>query len=207
MSITLKDFLECISYRITEGSDYLWNCFGPDAYQLDSWQGATHGNTVNVVFDKNTQVVYEMQAWDYANRRTYRWINANYIDAVKAEYERRNLSYSESIDDEKFIDIESVADMLQKSKAIAEGKEYDTRVVIDIDFTDDELFMMMKMAHEMDVSFNKFVEHILEDAIERAEAVVAARPIKPVKELSMTKNAIRKREARLVASRAFSDGS
>lgn len=208
MSITLKDFLECISYRITEGSEYCWNCFGPDAYQIDSWQGATHSNTVNVVFDKNTQVVYEMQAWDYANRRTYRWINANYIDAVKAEYKRRNLSYSESIDDEKFIDIESVADMLQKSKAIAEGKEYDTRVVIDIDFTDDELFMMMKMAHEMDVSFNKFVEHILEDAIKRAENTVAAVPqkcSKPAKKLSMTKNAIRKRKERLVASQGHYD--
>ena len=208
MSITLKNFLECISYRITEGSDYLWNCYGSNSYQLDSWAGNPQSNTVSAVFDKNTQTVYEMQAWDYANRRTYRWVNPDYIDAVKDEYKRRNLSYSKSIDDERFIDIESVKDMLQKSKAIAEGKEYDTRIIIELDFTDDELFMMMKMAHEMDVSFNKFVEHILEDAIKRAENTVAAVPqkcSKPAKKLSMTKNAIRKRKERLVASQGHYD--
>ncbi len=207
MSITLKDFMECINYRVTEGSDYLWNSFGPNAYQLDSWQGATHGNTVNVVFDKNTQVVYEMQAWDYTRRATYRWINPDYIDAVKAEYKQRNISFEESVDDERFIDIESVTDMLQKSKAIAEGKEYDTRIIVDLDFTDDELFNMMKIAHEMDMSLNKFVEYILEDAIKRAKNVATAPDLsKPAKSLSMTKNAIRKREARLAASRAFGGG-
>ena len=163
--------MECISYKVTEGNDYLWNCYGPDSYSLDS--GSSYGeNTVTVVFDRKTQVVYQMEAWDYANRRSYRWINPDYIDALKAESKSRNIDFEQSIDNEKFIDIDSVSDMLEKSKAIAEGKEYDTRVTIDLNLDDDELFKMMKMAHEMDLSFNKFVEHILEDAIQRAKSVI-----------------------------------
>ena len=199
--------MECISYRITEGSEYMWNCYGPDAYSLDS--GSSYGeNTVSVVFDKKTQVVYQMEAWDFANRRSYRWINPDYIDAIKAESKKRNIDFAESIDNEKFIDIDSVKDMLEKSTAIANGEEYDTRVILELNFSDEELFEMMKMAHEMDLSFNQFVEHILAAAIERAKQVIADHQEydKNGKALSMTKDAIRKREARRAASRAFGSG-
>ena len=37
--ITLKEWMELVDYRITEGSDYCWSCYGPDAYSLDSWNG------------------------------------------------------------------------------------------------------------------------------------------------------------------------
>lgn len=203
--ITLKDYMECISYRITEGSEYLWHCYGPNAYSLDS--GSSYGeNTVSVVFDKTTQVVYQIEAWDFANRRTYRWINPDYIDAIKAESKKRNIKFEQSIDNEKFIDIDSVKDILEKATAISNGEEYDTRLILELNLEDDELFEMMKMAHEMDLSFNKFVEHILQAAIDSAKIADEQKSIKPKKELSMTKNAIRKREARLTASRAFGGG-
>ena len=206
--ITLKDYMECISYRITEGNEYLWHCYGPNAYSLDS--GSSCGeNTVSVVFDKATQVVYQMEAWDYANRRTYRWINPDYIDAIKGESEKRNIKFEQSIDNEKFIDIDSVKDMLEKATAISNGEEYDTRLILELNLEDDELFEMMKMAHEMDITFNKFVEHILQEAIDRAKTVVAddaQKHSEPAKGLSMTKNAIRRREARLAASRGFGGG-
>ena len=205
--ITLKDYMECISYRITEGSEYMWNCYGPDAYSLDS--GSSYGeNTVSVVFDKVTQEVYQMEAWDFANHRSYRWINPDYLDAIKSESKKRSINFEQSIDNEKFIDIDSDKDMIEKATAIANGEEYDTRVTIQLNFDDDELFIMMKMAHEMDLSFNKFVEHILEDAIKRADNAIKTQPEygKNGKALSMTKNAIRKREARKTASRAFGGG-
>ena len=207
--ITLKDYMECISYRITEGNEYMWNCYGPNAYSLDS--GSSYGeNTVSVVFDKVTQEVYQMEAWDFANRRSYRWINPNYIDAIKSESKNRNINFEQSIDNEKFIDIDSDADMIEKATAIANGEEYDTRVTLELNFEDDELFLMMKMAHEMDITFNEFVTHILEDSVKRAETIVAASAQqeygKNGKPLSMSKNAIRKREARRAQSRAFGGG-
>ena len=37
--ITLKDFMEVVDYRVTEGSEFTWTCFGPAAYTLSAWNG------------------------------------------------------------------------------------------------------------------------------------------------------------------------
>ena len=39
---------------------------------------------------------------------------------------------------------------------------------IDVDFTDEELLQYMKLAHQQDITFNKFVENALRAAIEQA---------------------------------------
>lgn len=46
----------------------------------------------------------------------------------------------------------------------------DTRVEVPIELTNDEWFQMMKLAHERDITLNKFVEEILTEAIKLAEA-------------------------------------
>lgn len=40
---------------------------------------------------------------------------------------------------------------------------------IDVDFSDEELLQYMKLAHEQDITFNKFVENALRAAIEKAK--------------------------------------
>lgn len=40
---------------------------------------------------------------------------------------------------------------------------------IDLDFGDEELLQYMKLAHDMDITFNKFVENALRAAIEKFE--------------------------------------
>ena len=32
--ISLKQFMELVEYRITEGSAYTWECYGYDAYKI-----------------------------------------------------------------------------------------------------------------------------------------------------------------------------
>ena len=41
---------------------------------------------------------------------------------------------------------------------------------IELDFSDEELLQYMKLAHTMDITFNKFVENALRAAIEKADA-------------------------------------
>ena len=164
--ITLEDFLKSIDFHITEGSEYLWQCFGPDSYQISSWNRNDNENTVCAVFDKKTKVVYTMEAWDYQNRRTYRWIHPEYVDAVKEEYSSRNLDFNVSIDDEKFIDIDVPEDILEKSKAISEGVPYDTRIQVTLNLDDREMLQLMTLAHNQDITLNRLVEKILQVAID-----------------------------------------
>jgi hypothetical protein len=168
--ITLKDYIEAIEYRITEGSEYTWKCFGPNARYLDS-----HGPDLNqdysisAVFDSMDQTVYCVDAWDYRTNRTYRWINPNYINAVKAESKKNNIDFYESYDGEKYIDIDVEEDILEKINAIVNGKEYDSRVKVPVVFSDQELLQYMKLAHEMDITFNELVERAIQEAIDSFE--------------------------------------
>jgi hypothetical protein len=165
--ITLKDFMETIQYKITEGSDYCWNCYGPNAHSLDSWndeQGAG-GYTITTVFDKQDQTVYQMEAWDYTNDRCYRWIDPTYIDAYKEECEHRDVDFNNAFDAVDFIDLETEEDILEKARAMVAGEDYDTRVSVPLTLDDDQLFELMKSAHEKDVTLNQLVENILREVI------------------------------------------
>jgi hypothetical protein len=166
--ITLKDFMETVDYRITEGSEYCWNSFGPNAYQIDSWnqEHGEGGYSISVVFDTVDQTVYNFEAWDYTSDRCYRWINPNYIEAYKQECVERDIEFTEAFDDVKFIDLDLAKDMLEKARAIVTGEDYDERVMIEVNFSDDELLTYMKLAHERDMTFNAFVEEALQHAIE-----------------------------------------
>jgi len=42
--ITLKQWMEVVNYRITEGSQFQWECYGSHAYTLDSWNGDIDGH-------------------------------------------------------------------------------------------------------------------------------------------------------------------
>lgn len=167
--ITLKDFMETVGYRVTEGSEYGWTCYGPNAYCIDSWNGDQEGHSVSVVFDTRTQEVYESYVCDYKECRAYRWINPDYKEAHDKEVADRGLD-DEAWDVVHFVNLDVEEDFLEKAKAIVEGETYDTRVKVPVDFTDDELLTYMKLAHERDITFNQLVEEALRAAIEEHAA-------------------------------------
>jgi hypothetical protein len=156
--ITLKQWMEICNYRITEGGDYT-----PDGlliYSLDSWNQDQDGYSLFIGFDTNTQIVYNVEVHDYKNERSYRYVNPEF---------RKLAAFTDSnaYDGVNFIDLEVEEDWVEKAKAIVAGEDYDTRVSIPVEFTDEELLKYMKMAHDRDMKFNDFVEMALREAIDR----------------------------------------
>jgi hypothetical protein len=170
--ITLKEWMEIVDYRITEGSDYCWHCYGNDVHMLDSWNGEQDGHSFTVIFDTKTQVVYEVQAHDYVHNRAYRMINPDFQKKNKKEAKRRDIDKNNAWDDVDYVDIEVDDDFFQKCLAIKAGEDYDTRVSVPMDFSDEELLTYMKLAHEQDITFNQLVERALREAIDRAGITV-----------------------------------
>lgn len=167
--ITLKEWMEVVGYRITEGSNYGWDCYGPNSYSLDSWNGDHEGCSFSVIFDTKTQEVYEVQSHDFKNKRAYRIINPEFQKKHRKECKRRDVNLNEAWEDVDYVDLETEDDWLEKARAISSGEYYDTRVSIPVDFTDEELLKYMKMAHDRDMTFNAFIEEALRHAIEEHE--------------------------------------
>jgi hypothetical protein len=167
--ITIKEFMEIIDHRITEGSQYMWQCYGPNAYRLDSWSGDQDGHSVSIVFDTKTQVVYETSVYDYANDRAYRLINPDFKFGHDDEAAGRGVSSKQAWDEVDYIDLDVDDDFIQKALAIVAGEDYDTRVDVPLRLDDDLLFELMKLAHEQDITLNQLVENILREVIAQHE--------------------------------------
>lgn len=152
----IKNWMELVNYRITEGSDYYNDIFGNNVVSLSYWNGDHDGFSTDIVFNTITQEVFMVSVCDYKNNRPYRFLNEKFKDDIQNS---ENEKYA--WDDVKWIDLEVYEDWLRKATAILNGKGYDTRIEITIDLDDDELFTLFKLAHEADMTFNEYVEDIL----------------------------------------------
>jgi hypothetical protein len=167
--ITLKEWMELVDYRITEGNEYGWQCYGNEAYCLDSWNGEQDGYSFTVIFDKANQTVYEVQAHDYLHNRSYRMFNPDYKFGHDDEAVNRGFETNEAWDDVQYVDLEVDDDFIQKCLAIKAGEDYDTRVDVPLTIDDDQLFELMTMAHKQDITLNQLVEDILRNVIRSHE--------------------------------------
>lgn len=154
--ITLKQWMELVDYKITEGSDYFVNVEG--LYMLNSWNGEQDGFSLDIAFDpKDNQKVYLVEANDFKNNRAYRMKDSTLeVD-------------NQAWDDVDYIDLETDDDFIEKALAIKSGKEYDTRIKVPVEFTDEELLRYMKIAHDLDITFNELMERSLREAIRNIE--------------------------------------
>jgi hypothetical protein len=170
--ITMKEWMELVDYKITEGSDYGWSCYGPNAYTLDSWNGVhgVGGYSFSIVFSTKTQKVYEVSMCDYTNDRAYRMINPKNQKKHEKESLERGVNLNEAWDDVDYIDLEVIDDFIQKALAIRAGEEYDTSVSIPLDLPDDLLIFAFKAAHEQNITFNEYVNNALRSLIDHVNS-------------------------------------
>ena len=152
--LTLKEWMELVDYKVTEGGDYYTNV--PGLYSMSSWNEEQDGFSFFIAFDpKDNQRVYVVEACDYANNRAYR-IKDPAIELDKTAW-----------DDVEFTELEVDDDFIEKAQSIKASAEYDTRVSIPLELEDELLFTLMKKAHEQDITLNKMVEKVLQEVIER----------------------------------------
>lgn len=164
--IEMKQWMTLINYRISEGNDYTWHCFGDNAYMLDSWDGDHSGYSTSIMFDTKTQVVYQVEVHDYKRQQAYRYTNPDYRAAHAAAEKSRE---STRFDEYPTTELEVADDWLSKASAIAAYEDYDTGILVPLDFTDAELMPLFKAAHDADMSFNAYVCMALRDMITKLE--------------------------------------
>jgi hypothetical protein len=170
--ITMKEWMELVDYKITEGSDYCWSCYGPNAYTLDSWNGV-HGKggySFSIVFSTKTQKVYEVSVCDYTNDRAYRMIVENKRKKHSEEATERDVNLNEAWDCVDYVDLEVDDDFIQKCLAIKAGEDYDTCISVPIDLPDDLLLQAALEAHKRNITLNDYINMALADLIEQVKS-------------------------------------
>ena len=170
--LTMKEWMELVDHKITEGSEYGWSCYGPNAYSLDSWNGVhgVGGYSFSIIFSTKTQKVYEVSVCDYTNDRAYRMIAENKREKHRKEAEDRTVNLNQAWDDVDYVDLEVDDDFFQKALAIRAGEDYETTVSVPIDLPDDLLMFAFKAAHEENMTFNDWMNRMLRDFIDRVDA-------------------------------------
>jgi hypothetical protein len=164
--ITLKQFLEAGQFRVNNGGQYGWHCYGLDAYMIDLQTGDSfESNSASIIFDQNTQEVYEVSVCDNNNDRAYRLTNVEYADARLAEAIDRAVSNTQAWEGVDYIELETEEDFVEKMTAIMSNQDYNTTISVPVELEDDVLFSLMRMAHEADLTLNKFVEKILREQL------------------------------------------
>ena len=175
--LTIKEWMELVDYRITEGSDFQWDCYGRRVYVLDSWNGEQDGYSFSIVFSTEDQTVYEVSVCDYTNDRAYRMINEDFQKKMRKEAKRRDVDKDQAWDGVNYVDLDVDDDFFQKALSIKASETYDTRVQVAVDFSDEELLQYMKIAHERDITFNELIERALQQVIESHQHVELNSPL------------------------------
>ena len=159
----LSEVNEALNHRITGGSTYHWQCYGPNARYLDYESDYAHAS---VLFDSKTQVVYEASVNAKDEKLTpYRWLNPEYKDAYYAESADKKVDPNNAWDNTNWCDLEVADDWLEKANAIFNGLSFDNRVTVPLDLDDATMLQLCMEAHKRDITLNKMIEQILEMAI------------------------------------------
>ena len=169
----LSQINELTNHRITEGSEYCWNCY-PTARYLSYESEFAH---VSVLYSTETQEIYEADVsvkvdnWfdEDKEMRPYRWLNPKFKDAMISEAKTRKVKWRGAWDDVKWIDLEVEEDFIEKAKAIFNGEEHDKRIQVPIELEDDIMLHLCMEAHKRDITLNQMVEKVLREVIKTHE--------------------------------------
>lgn len=161
--ISLEQVCKNFEFKISGGSEFGWPCYGPNVRYLDFESDHAHGSCL---FDVVTQTVFEVSIdRKEEGLRPYRWLNPDTKDLYLKDCKERGISPVAAWGDLDWVDVEVEEDFLDKAHAIFNGKPFDSRVQVPLGLSDAELFQLMKMAHDRDITLNKMVEEILWEVI------------------------------------------
>lgn len=170
--VDLDQWMQAVNYEVTGGWKPLLKAFGEHTHAYECTTVNKHGKILADLcceFNKITKDACLIEAHDYINDKSYRWVRPD----LKESYIKECASWDESFesfettkDRLEYIDLETESDILSKTMSIFEGFPYDDRVEVPIDLDDKELFDLMRQAHLKDVTLNQYVASILENYIE-----------------------------------------
>ena len=161
----ITEFLDAIQYNITNISEFTWNCYGSGTIWIDSNKGTRFDVSAN--FSNTTKEIREITLHDYKLNNSYRWTDPKFKEARHIESFKKNVDDKVAYGVIKFIDVEVSEDILEKITDAYNDVEYNDKIIIPLDISDKDFLLFAKAAHNLDITFNQFVEKAIKEAVEK----------------------------------------
>jgi hypothetical protein len=166
--MSVEKFLKAINYKINDGYDYQWNCFGDNAHSIESIDEDNY--ECECIFDTKTQNVYQLSMVDYVLNIGYTWLNPEFKEYYFNESVKRNVNPFEATEEIKYHECELMTDILEKMTLLVNGEEYDKGILIPLDLPDDLYNDLMLLASDRNVTIDKLISDALEESFKKYEA-------------------------------------
>lgn len=152
-----RKFLELSNFSIEEAWTHQW----PSYKKAMCFDTEANGYVLCCAVRFDTDEIIELSISD-DDGNGYRWLNPSYKEAIFDECKDRDIDFKNG----NLVDLEITDDFFEKASAMISGKEFDKRIVIPLDLDEKELFLLMKEAHERDITFNEMCELCLKTFLE-----------------------------------------
>lgn len=169
--MSLHDFFTLFDYKVTEGSDFCWNCFGPNSRFIELKYNDIGGS---VVFSKLDQEIFQAEVYDEAKNLAYRWMPTQAKIDYFAECEKRNVPKMEAWDGCEFVDVDSVSEFYGIVKSLIEGEDPDEDfpeddLDVELDLPHNVIVFLALEAHKRNITLNEMINIVLREMLTKIE--------------------------------------
>jgi hypothetical protein len=157
----LKKILKLFDYKISDGSEFQWGCFGPNARYLDFNSDTCIQNSVSVLYDTITTKVYQMDFCCESVEGVYTWVDPKYEVAHARECLRRG------IEGNKY-QCYSKESFLTMALDAYHGRTPDTDLAldVDVDLSAGDIHQLHLIAESKGITFDELVNEVLAQELE-----------------------------------------
>lgn len=159
------DINSILKYNIVSGAKFEWNCW-PNGRYIDYVFGDIQAS---VVVDSESGEIYEATAYESESDNPSRWLNPEYSEAYLAESNSKGVNPSIAWDHIIWNDFADSDEFLGELLTMIEKQKKSMRKTetIQVNLTQDEFNQLALAAHNNNMTFNEYVNTILEDYIDR----------------------------------------
>lgn len=159
--IHLTEVLSRTNCNITEGSEYMWPCFGERVRALDFLHHTEDGVEIDVyaVFDPLTQQVFELEFSIYEDDHVYSrlWVDPAFRKAYKTEVKKREKELGYSIEQGKYVKSQKKILSIIDKKYPKKYKLTETQMELD----DDVWISLAHMANDRNITITSLLHEAL----------------------------------------------
>lgn len=170
----IQFFADVMGYRVDDSFVHQWEVFKGYAYNISRYGDNGDKYYLDATYDYRDGKILVAEVSDYLNKRAYRWVEPSFKEEYDEWKSFKGHEYDDitDVDGNKYIELSSAEKFCGLAKAIIKGEKYDDKETVEVDLSDSELFSLMKLAHEKDITLNQLVQEILEEHISKREIIL-----------------------------------